>query len=205
MHKLNPGLCSNGSGFFICGDRMKTFLLIIDIQRGFIDEKTEYVKKRIDELLDHKVFDCVIASVYRNFEGSPISRLMGWKKMTTSKEQAVTGEAVNADRFIHKTTYSAYSEELLEFMKTENGGKAPECVFIAGVDTECCVLMTAASFFEAGVRPVVLSGYCGSSGGTEAHNAGILSMKSIIGENNLFGGKIYSKADIERALRMAEK
>lgn len=184
---------------------MKAFLLIIDIQRGFIDKNTEYVKKRIDELLDNKIFDCVIASVYRNFEGSPISRLMGWEEMTTLQEQAVAGEAVKADRFIHKTTYSAYSEELLEFMKNENGGKAPECVFIAGVDTECCVLMTAASFFEAGIRPVVLSSYCGSSGGGESHNAGVLSMKSIIGENNLCFGDIRTKDDIAKALEKAKK
>ena len=50
----------------------------------------------------------------------------------------------------------------------ENNGLLPECVFIVGFDIECCVLMTAADLFENGIRPIVLTKYCGASGGEEA-------------------------------------
>ncbi|MBQ8209284.1 MAG: cysteine hydrolase [Clostridia bacterium] len=164
---------------------MKKFLLVIDIQRGFINENTACVKEKIDSLIRSKAFDCVIASVYRNYRGSPISSFMGWREMMTDEEQELVGEAANADYFINKTTYSAYCDELAEILKTENGGTMPDCVYIAGVDTECCVLMTAAELFEKGIRPVVLTDYCGSTGGNDSHNAGILSLESIIGKSNL--------------------
>lgn len=172
---------------------MKSFLLVIDIQQGFIDENTVAVKARIDELLKCKIFDCIIASVYHNYEGSPISRLMDWHEMTTPDEQKIVGEAVNADHFIYKTEYSAFNNSLMEILKNENGGELPESVFLVGVDTECCVLMTAADLFEEGIRPVVLTYYCGSSGGEISHNGGIISLQSIIGKNNLHDGKVTDK------------
>lgn len=164
---------------------MKRFLLVIDIQRGFINESTAEVKNRIDSLIRSKAFDCVIASVYRNYKDSPISCFMGWREMMTDEEQKLIGEASDADYFIYKTTYSAYCDELVQILKTENNGTVPECVYICGVDTECCVLMTAAELFEKGIRPVVLADYCGSTGGADSHNAGILSLKSIIGKSNI--------------------
>ncbi len=172
---------------------MKSFLLVIDVQQGFIDKNTVTVKNRIDALIKSGIFDCVIASVYQNYEGSPISRLMDWHEMTSPDEQKITGETANADHFIYKSEYSAFNASLAQILKNENGGELPECVFLVGVDTECCVLMTAADLFEAGIRPVVLTHYCGSSGGDISHNAGIVSLKSIIGENNMHNGEVSEK------------
>lgn len=164
---------------------MKSFLLVVDIQRGFMNENTLPVKEKIDKLICSKTFDCVIASVYRNYIGSPISCLMGWNEMMTSREQAVVGEANNADYFVFKNVYSACSDDVINVIKKENSGMSPECVYIAGMNTECCVLLTAADFFEKGIRPVVLAEYCGSTGGANSHNAGILSLESIIGKSNI--------------------
>lgn len=184
---------------------MKNFLLVIDIQAGFIVEgANDEAKARIDELLGAGIFDCVIATAYRNYENSPIIRLMGWDKLLTVEEQALVGEtALRADHIVYKNTYSAYSDSLTALLRAENGGELPECVFVAGVDTECCVLMTAADLFEAGIRPVVLTGYCGASGGEEAHRAGIRSMGSLIGRNNLYDGVIGSKQELSDILSCA--
>ncbi len=185
---------------------MKNFLLIIDLQQGFmVDGVTDHARSMIDELLKSNVFDRVLSSVYRNYEGSPIERLMGWDKLLTEEEQQVVGEAaVRSHHFVYKETYSAYSEELVELLKTENGGELPECIFIAGFDTECCVLMTAADFFEAGIRPIVLTQYCGASGGEEAQNAGVRTLKSLIGANNICAEAIRTKDDLKKALSNAE-
>ncbi len=164
---------------------MKTFLLVVDIQQGFINENTREVKSRIDELIKNHVFDVVIATVYQNYNNSPISELMGWKEMTSPEEQKLSGEVINADYFVYKSVYSAYNDSLREILSTENGGELPECVYVCGVDTECCVLMTAADLFEASIRPVVLTYYCASSCGEQSHNAGVVSMQSIIGHSNL--------------------
>ncbi|MBQ7935059.1 MAG: hypothetical protein IJ333_01750, partial [Clostridia bacterium] len=73
---------------------MKNFLLIIDVQKGFIVEgANDATKEQIDELLSAELFDCVISTVYRNYTGSPIIELMGWNKFLSEEEQAVVGEA----------------------------------------------------------------------------------------------------------------
>lgn len=164
---------------------MKSFLLVIDVQQGFLNENTLPVKRRIDELLKSKAFDIVIASVYQNYDVSPISQLMGWKKMTSPEEQMLAGEAKNADYVVYKSKYSAFNDSLIEILEAENNGRLPEKISVCGFDTQCCVLMTAADLFEAGIRPVVLTRYCASSCGKESHDAGIVSLESIIGESNL--------------------
>lgn len=174
---------------------MKSFLFVIDIQHGFINKNTLPVKEKIDKLIRSDIFDCVIATIYRNYADSPISQFMGWNEMKTKKDQSVMGLAQRSDYFVYKNVYSACSDSVIDMLKKENSGIDPECVYIAGVDTECCVLLTAADFFEKGIRPVVLADYCGSTGGADSHKAGILSMHSIIGENNIYSGLIHSKRE----------
>ena len=83
---------------------MKTFLLIVDLQKGFVaDSANEPVKEKIDALINTGVFDHVISTVYYNYENSPISRLMGWNKLYTEEEQAVIGVAAErSDHFVRK-------------------------------------------------------------------------------------------------------
>lgn len=185
---------------------MKHFLLIVDLQQGFLaDGVTDHTKAMIDQVVRDRVFDCVISTVYRNYPTSPISELMGWKKLLTEEEQQVVGEAAaHADHVVYKSTYSAYSNELADWIKQENGGELPECVFIAGLDIECCVLMTAVDFFEAGIRPIVLTQYCGASGGEEAQHAGIRTLQSLIGANNIYYEPVASTADLDTILNQAK-
>ncbi len=184
---------------------MKNILLIIDLQKGFVSKGlTDSAKERIDGLIRADLFDCVISTVYRNYPDSPIERLMGWNKLQTAEEQTVVGAAAtDSKHFIDKTTYSAYSPALVDLLKSENGGELPNHVFIAGLDTECCVLATATDLFEAGIRPIVLQQYCGASGGEDAHLAGIRSLCSLIGSNNVYEGFIKEKKDLDQAITRA--
>jgi nicotinamidase-related amidase len=78
-----------------------------------------------------------------------------------------------------------------------NGGEFPECVFIVGIDTDCCVLSIATALFETNIRPIVLTGYCASNGGMESHDAGIQCMKRLIGERQLMEKEILSIEDLK--------
>ena len=184
---------------------MKNILLIVDLQKGFlVAGANDMVKPRVDALLNAEVFDSVISTIYYNYEGSPIIRLMGWNKLKTAEEQEVVGlAATRSHHFLRKSTYSAYSNDLVELLRAENGGALPEWVFVVGVDTDCCVLATAADLFEAGIRPVVLTRYCGASGGEQAHLAGIRCLQSLIGPNNLYDEWIATKEDVAKALERA--
>lgn len=185
---------------------MKHFLLVIDMQRGFmVDGVTDHAQTMINDLLKRDIFDCVISTVYQNYPGSPLIRFMGWDQLLTQESQAVIGEAATrSHHFVSKQGYSACTQELLALLKKENGGTLPESIFVVGFDTECCVLLTAADLFEGGIRPIVLTQYCGASGGAEAHNAGIRTMKSLIGSNNLCADRILTRDDLTQVLNAAE-
>ena len=177
---------------------MKQFLLVIDSQIGFLSEGvTDHEEFMINNLLKNNFFDCVISSIYQNFPDSNIVRFMGWNKLMTEQEQKVSEVvAEHSHFFIKKRTYSAYSDELVELLKKNNNGNLPDCVFVVGFDIDCCVLMTAVDLFEHGIRPIVLTEYCGASGGDEAKFASIRTLKSLIGANNIFGDEICSREDL---------
>lgn len=185
---------------------MKHFLLVIDSQEGFMVEGvTDPEASMVSTLLESKIFDCVISSVYQNFPGSNIIRFMGWDKLLTADEQKLTDTvSAHSHHLVYKTTYSAYSESLVKLLKDENDGVLPQCVYIVGFDLDCCVLMTAADLFENGIRPIVLTKYCGASGGEEARLAGIRTLKSLIGANNIHSEAIHSHEDLDSILASAE-
>ena len=121
---------------------MKNILLVVDIQNGFIsNEMTRAALSRIENLLQAEAFDAVIATKYRNYPGSPISRLMGWDLLTTDEEQELAGSVETyADRVVEKSHYSAVNDNLIQALTELNEGTLPEYLFVAGADTECCVL-----------------------------------------------------------------
>lgn len=185
---------------------MKNILLVIDIQRGFITNgHTNDAKERICRLIGGRFFDEIIVTRYENYENSPIIRLMGWDSLLNESDRSIVGnEIAEVKNIVTKTKYSGYGDSLLDMLRQKNNGETPEQVFLCGVDTECCVLSTATDLFEAGIRPVVLSYYCGSSGGEEYHHAGILSLHHLIGRNNIYDGEITEKSQIANAIERAK-
>ncbi len=179
----------------------KNYLIVVDAQLGFMtNELARQAVKDIGALLGRDVFDVVISSVYRNYENSPIIKLMGWDSMLETSEQSLDAcVEAHSTHIIYKEGYSAVTEETAELLKRENGGALPECVYVVGLDTCCCVLSTALSLFEMGVRPIVLARYCGDSSGMGQHDAGLLSLNSLIGKNNVCYERITSKEQLEAA------
>lgn len=178
---------------------MKKILLIVDVQNGFItNPELAEIEGRINTLLSSNAFDSVISTVYENYENSPIIRFIGWKKLLTENEQELK-EVVKekSDFVVRKRTYSALNDDLLDALCKANDGTLPKCVYIVGVDTECCVLATATDLFEIGIRPIVLEKYCGASNGESYHNAGIISLSSLIGRANIYKGFISSPSDLD--------
>ncbi|MGI6205412.1 MAG: isochorismatase family protein [Anaerovoracaceae bacterium] len=178
---------------------MKNILLMVDVQNGFV--KTPYAEHaldRIENLLSRNLFDEIIMTKYWNERGSLISRFMGWNDMCTEEEQALRPEVA---KYVHheitKDIYSSMTDEMYTLLSDLNGGELPEYVFVLGFDTECCVAMTATEMFESGIRPLVLTRYCGSHDGEKYHNAGLVSMEHLIGPDFLIDDKLSTKKDLQ--------
>jgi len=163
-------------------------IILIDVQEGFISSETEYVVKRIEELLRREKFDKVIATQFINAEGSPYRRFIKWDMLSGPPETDVH-DAVKkrADRIFVKNVYSAASDEVLDYLKKNEITE----IFLAGIDTDCCVLKTAADFFEMNMDAKVLSYYTASNGGKESRYAAVRVLKRMIGEGQIVKTKYF--------------
>ncbi len=159
---------------------MADLLLIIDVQRGFINEWTRHIPDAV-EALQHN-YARVIVTRFHNPEGSPHRRLIGWQRFEPGSEDTELAFTPREDAIIiDKNTYTCVSVDLLADFRKQNLTE----IHLCGIATDNCVLKTAVDLFEAGFTPVVLAAACASHGGPEAHDCGIRLLKRFIGEKQV--------------------
>lgn len=179
---------------------MKDILIIVDMQNGFVScKRTRQLSERIKDLMKRRLFDVVIATRFFNDDNSMYEKIFSWKRLKSEEDRTVpSGIAEYVDYFADKYIYNCVNASFIQRLCQLNDGEYPEKVFVIGVDTDCCVLATAMSLFENNIRPIVLTKYVDSNGGTESHKAGLLVMKRLIGENQLVDIDPFSKDDLEK-------
>ncbi len=151
-------------------------LIIVDVQRGFINRSTAHVPAAV-EALQHR-FAHVIALRFVNPAGSFHRRLIGWTRCAPGSEETEFAFAPRADALkVEKTTYSAFTPTVRSELRRIGAAE----VHLCGIATDGCVLKTAVDLFEAGIVPIVLADACASHGGPECHDAGLLLLRRFIG------------------------
>jgi Amidases related to nicotinamidase len=174
---------------------MVSCLLLVDVQNGFVSDKTKQVLPRIKRIIKAEHFDHVVATRFVNYKEGPYVRFMGWEKLMDEEEtKLIDFVDKSAEKVFKKNVYSAVSRELLRFAKD----KSIDTFYIAGIDTDCCVLKTAVDMFEKNMDFKVLLYYSASNGGRKSFNASVTVMKRLIGENCMISGK-YDPAGAENA------
>lgn len=164
---------------------MKNVLVVIDLQVGFIHDKTIKVVNNIRDLLDRGKYDAVIATKFTNMPGSSFDSFLGWKGMLDEKEKELLPFVEEyADCVISKCSYSCVNTNFIQSL-VAFCGSLPEEVTLVGVDTDACVLATAIDLFEIGIKPIIIEDCVGSSGGDECHEAGMLILKRSIGKEQI--------------------
>ena len=158
-------------------------LFIIDVQNGFVSDKTKMVLPKIEQLMDDFDEGVIIATQFINKENSGFTDIMHWGRLKTTPEtDLIPFVKKKATYVIQKPTYSACTDEVMQLLLQNNITEA----YIAGIDTDCCVLATAISLFEHNIRPVVLEQYCVSNGGDVSHQAAITVLERTIGLNQIY-------------------
>lgn len=177
---------------------MKKILLLIDMQYGFTrNVQTERLADRIQNLLDLGLFDLVIATRFLNEDNSIYEQLLAWDRLKIEKERAlIKGYLKHIDHVFDQYVYTCVDQSFIQRVCQLNEGRYPEKIYIAGADTDCCVLKVATDLFENSIRPIVLTKYCASNGGQNSHEAGLLCMGRLIGEKQLVDVEIDSNTDL---------
>lgn len=160
-------------------------LMIIDVQKGFLNSKTGHIPFKIREILDSYSFKHVIATRFINRQDSPFITLIKWNKLMKGEEIELS-EIISLDgiKVFDKFFYSAFTEEVSGYLVKNK----IDTLIIVGIDTDICIIKTAADAFEKGYTPYVLVDYCMSSAGQENHNAALRILPRLIGDDQVVYG-----------------
>jgi len=166
-----------------------TALLVVDVQNGFVNTKSEKILAPLGRLLDNwNGIDPVFFTKFQNLPGSNWETMIGWRRLRESPETDFHPSIVpylTLGTVVEKA--NMYSSLTGEFLQTLRNSEIDNVV-ICGIATESCVLATALAVFEYAprrVRPIVLSDAVASHAGDEAHQAGMLTLERFIGRNQI--------------------
>lgn len=83
------------------------------------------------------------------------------------------------NKVFDKGTYSAYNDELINYIKSNN----IENIYVCGIDVEACVLVTTHNLFENDYNVYVLKDYVYSCFGEERKNNDLTIIREDIGND----------------------
>jgi nicotinamidase-related amidase len=159
-------------------------LLVVDVQRGFINAFTEHVPGRIRRLLESGDYGPVLFTRFVNSPDSPYRTLLRWEACSdppdTELVDALRPFASDADVYT-KSGLTGVPTELAARLQEEKISQ----LSVVGIDTDMCVLKVAMDVFDLGIEPVILVDCCASTAGLQAHLAGLAILSRNIGPHQL--------------------
>jgi|SRR5579871_6246834 len=159
-------------------------LLVVDVQRGFINDYTRHVPGRVRRLIEMGNYGPVLFTRFVNAPGSPYQQLLRWHAMSNPPEtdlvDELTGLATD-DNVYCKQGFTGMPKELAQRLRDDKLTQ----VSIVGIDTDMCVLKVAMDVFDLGIEPVILVDCCASTSGLQSHLAGLAILSRNIGPHQL--------------------
>ncbi|MBD2103126.1 cysteine hydrolase family protein [Leptolyngbya sp. FACHB-261] len=159
-------------------------LLVVDVQSGFINDFTHHIPQRIACLLERHQHEPVLFTRFVNRVDGPYYRLLNWQGCESEPETRLATELepfIKPDFVFAKSGVCGIPDELCRYLQEQHF----ERIFVAGIDTDMCVLKIAMDLFDIGIEPVVLTDCCASTAGLQAHLAGLAVLSRNIGAKRL--------------------
>lgn len=159
---------------------MKKMLLVIDLQKSFINPNTEFLISKIDSLVNSGGYDLVVFTKFINDNDSMWVKKLDYRGCISLEDRKIMIDTKD-NIVLEKSLYTAYSTNLINLI---NLFKIDE-VHLCGIDTECCVLKTAFDLFENGYNIKVLSSYSACTHGEENNKNALDIIARNIGKSNV--------------------
>ena len=160
---------------------MKSMLLVVDMQNGFMSERCQHIVPIVSDLIEHfnNQDKPVAFTRFINIPESGYVKWIKWSRLMTEPEINIIPELQKyVQKIFDKNYYTAFTDEFTLYIK--NIGI--EQIYICGVATDSCVFKSAIDAFEKGIEPIVIKDACYSHAGEEAHNAGLFLLARNIGK-----------------------
>ena len=152
-------------------------LLIIDFQNEFINDVTFKSVNDLKDLVNSNKYDDVVFTRFINNKENPIYKKADWDGCLTEESIKVPIDTKDY-KIIDKGTYTAYNEELINYLKTNKISN----IYIAGFDIDCCVFTTALNLFENNYNVYILKDYVYSCVSEELKQEILAILGRCIGE-----------------------
>lgn len=162
---------------------MKTALIIIDMQKGFINENTKHLIPKIVNFVKEKDFDLVIGTRYINTCYTACHIYEGWNDCWEGSESAELVPEIESlcDVVVDKHEFSCWNSLLKSVLKRYGIEKLVFC----GVNTSCCVLASVFDAYDELWDVTVVESLCGSTSGSSSHEAGIQILRECITQSRV--------------------
>jgi nicotinamidase-related amidase len=159
-------------------------LLVIDVQRGFINCNTAHVVPKIRTLLDMRHFQKHLFTRFINSPNSQFAKqlqLFGMYEDDPDTELAPELIPYASEVFI-KYGYGSLTPELHQLLTVQQASQ----VVLVGIETDACVLKTAFDLFDAGFHVQVISDLCASGDADpRIHESALSILARNIGVSNV--------------------
>ena len=159
---------------------MSKALLIVDVQNGFVNEKTKHIPRLVEKLQYN--YDLVIATRFINLPDSPFRRLIKWNRLSPgTNEIDLAFKPKEGIVVVDKYIYSCIDETFLRLLED----KGIDAVDICGIDTDICVTKCAVDLFERNMTPYVLRDYCATHADADIQEAALVILARYIGKSQI--------------------
>ena len=159
---------------------MRKLVLVIDVQKDFINENTSKTLDNIKSLIDSQKYDMIAFTRFINDEDSIWYKKLNYKGCMTKEQQEIVLDTKD-QKIFDKRIYSALNNELKQFIKENNIDE----IYLCGFDTDACVQKTAIDLFEQEYNVFILKDYCMCHKGKDLHDIIIDNLCRLIGKNKI--------------------
>lgn len=128
-------------------------LLIVDVQKGFLNDNCSFVANKIQDLVDNGNFNQIIATKFVNRKESQFVEYLNYQRFLTDDETEIALNLPKNAKIVEKTSYSLAGGGENDFLKLFNKGDE---VFICGLDYDSCVLAICFQLFDNKIQPKIV-------------------------------------------------
>ena len=168
---------------------MRDALVIIDMQKGFVNEYTNHLPKAIFDFAKNGCFSEIIGFRYVNHEKTPCYIFEGWSKCMEGSEESELAPGISyiCNAIFKKDVYSGWNDQLKKYLSK----KGIDRVVFVGVNTGCCVLHSAFDAYNDLFETIVVSDLCGSTSGQKSHEAALQILSECITKERVITSEEY--------------
>lgn len=159
---------------------MKRALLIVDVQKGFVNDKTKHIPPLVEKL--QYSYDLVIATRFINLPNSPYRKLIKWNHLSPDTDEIELAFKPKDDMIIlDKYIYSCINDSFVNMLEENE----IDAVDICGIDTDICVTKCAVDLFERNIIPYVLKDYCATHAEADVQASALIILARYIGSSQI--------------------